>query len=305
MAKSIEQILRGYFNGPKDRKSDAKPGTEDQTRDWKVTGKKFMTGSESLVAELKTRKALLLNRIDERTKERKLEWDTQILPRLEMAPKDYPWRKKVTADEQDSFAWRCIREKSDHQAHLTFKAMIQAFDMFVGPKCSRIVEAYENRDRQVFADFDDLYDYIAGTIGKIDGIGTLTVYDTAKRFGHCLNHPLRPERFIYLNCGAFRGANNVLKGRMKVRNKMDASIFQELFGDVPVIFLENILCHYEDEFPENIQPSGPEIKKLVEDLRRNGKFDIEAIEDTLQPVGRMIEALDRRAILFPNKRIDY
>jgi hypothetical protein len=88
-------------------------------------------------------------------------------------------------------------------------------------------------------DFAQLYNVIKKS--KINGIGDLTIYDTAHRIGKHLE--ILPNK-VYIHCGTKIGAERILKN--KIRNKfIDKSMFKK-FSDLTCEEIEDILCIYKD-----------------------------------------------------------
>jgi len=92
--------------------------------------------------------------------------------------------------------------------------------------------------------FDDLMTIVESE--KSEGIGELTIYDTATRIGAYLN--LFPDR-VYLHSGTRKGARNLL-GRLNGRKHLT-------IGDFPFEIqrhgltaseIEDILCIFKDNF---------------------------------------------------------
>ena len=97
-----------------------------------------------------------------------------------------------------------------------------------------------------FNDFEELYDFIKSVIGEIKGIGSLTVYDTAKRIGLLLDTPIYPKMYVYLAAGAKKGAESLL-GKKDLHFREPIDYFKPHFGTLPSIFIEDMLCIFENE----------------------------------------------------------
>lgn len=92
--------------------------------------------------------------------------------------------------------------------------------------------------------FDEIYDFVFS--GKIRGIGSLAVYDTAFRIGLYLK---KTPNKVYLHCGARAGALNL---QLPISGKKTL-----LQSDFPLPFrspsikpfeIEDILCNYKNDF---------------------------------------------------------
>lgn len=99
-----------------------------------------------------------------------------------------------------------------------------------------------------FLDFEELYEAVKQLIGGVNGIGLVTIYDTARRIGHLLSNPIYPYAYVYLhyNC-VNKSAESVLK-KKHLRYREPAQIFIAEFGTLPSIYIEDILCTYSDVF---------------------------------------------------------
>lgn len=90
--------------------------------------------------------------------------------------------------------------------------------------------------------FDELHTLVRRTIGRIRGIGPLTIYDTAHRIGAYLG--LRPE-FVYLHAGVRSGAKAL--GLDYRAHKLPMSVLPEAFHRLLPEQVEDCLCIYRDE----------------------------------------------------------
>ncbi len=99
-----------------------------------------------------------------------------------------------------------------------------------------------------YNNFEVLYNDVRNAIGKIKGIGDLTIYDTALRLGFIMFPIVLPEEYIYLARGAKRGAENLLGKAVHYREHF--SIFTPYFGNLSSHFIEDFLC-IMDEFLSN------------------------------------------------------
>lgn len=139
----------------------------------------------------------------------------------------------------------CVCQRHGHQYCISQIAVNDATDALLKSEfndvngCAPFVQ--NNKLFDDFADFEQLYDFVASVISGIVGIGPLTVYDTAKRIGHLFNEPIYPKQYVYLSAGAMDGAT-VLLGTNILKFREPASLFKPFFGDLPSIFVEDVLC---------------------------------------------------------------
>lgn len=144
----------------------------------------------------------------------------------------------------------CVCDRHGHQYCISDDAVKDAVEKLMDGKCTiggmtttPFIDA--NNKFVQFDDFEELYHFVKNTIGSITGIGPLTVYDTAKRIGHLLKEPVYPSQYVYLSAGAARGAKELLGYSPLFREP--TSKFTPFFGTFPSIFIEDILCIFEDE----------------------------------------------------------
>lgn len=142
----------------------------------------------------------------------------------------------------------CVCWRHGHQYCLKATAIIEAVDALMKSIITSTGQPFiiKNKINDNFSDFEELYDFIRSIIGNINGIGLLTVYDTAKRIGHLFETPIYPKQYVYLAAGAADGAINLLKvSSLKFREPID--LFKPYFGTLPSIFIEDILCIFKKE----------------------------------------------------------
>jgi hypothetical protein len=91
--------------------------------------------------------------------------------------------------------------------------------------------------------FHDLYERVAGIIGSVPGVGSLTVYDTALRIGARLR--LSPDH-VYLHAGTRKGARRLgLDATAEYLRREDLP--REL-RVLPAQAVEDVLCIFEPHF---------------------------------------------------------
>lgn len=91
------------------------------------------------------------------------------------------------------------------------------------------------------ASFNELYNAVKAR--KVDGVGDLTLYDTALRIGAYLK--IQPD-MVFLHCGAKKGAKNLgiaLRGRRSISVDELPSAFRKLKPHE----IEDCLCIYQED----------------------------------------------------------
>lgn len=124
-------------------------------------------------------------------------------------------------------------KRHSHQRRIPQRALVQARDRLLKanlPACKT---------------FHQLHDVVAQTIGRIRGIGDLTIYDIATRVGAFLS--LEPDR-VYLHRGTREGAGYLLSvaGRQWVWPRELPSAFLELRPRE----IEDCLCIFKRQLKE-------------------------------------------------------
>lgn len=158
----------------------------------------------------------------------------------------------------------CVCNRHGHQYCIPNTAVDDAVNalmdsMFVRADIIATPFISGNKISEVFEDFDELYDFISMVISGIQGIGPLTVYDTAKRIGHLFSFPIYPKSYVYLAAGAMDGAKALLKAK-NLRFREPIHKFAPFFGTFPSIFIEDMLCIYKKVFANcSIDPISKEI----------------------------------------------
>ena len=152
----------------------------------------------------------------------------------------------------DDVLKKCICNRHGHQYCISESAVNDAIkalnqSIFTNSSLENVPFIQKDRIYEGFIDFEELYDFIHSVIGNINGIGPLTIYDTARRIGHLLRSPIYPEMYVYLSAGAKEAAENLLsKKPLKFREPI--CLFTPFFGTFPSIFIEDILCIFKDQF---------------------------------------------------------
>lgn len=146
-----------------------------------------------------------------------------------------------------------------------------------------------------YKDFEDLYDTVKTVIGNnCKGVGLLTCYDIAKKLSGIFNPPIYPDRKVYLQSGALKGAYN-LTGDAKYTKK--AQVIEDtnltlgpLLKSLSSIDIENFLCIFKsvlvkDGVDSNI-PFNPFCCDLhVRNLNPNLQKKVRALAKQLEAQG--------------------
>ena len=93
--------------------------------------------------------------------------------------------------KRDCLLYFCV--KGAHQFRMRERDVMDAVDAL---KKNSILSG-------TYKDFEDLYYAVEKSISKCNGIGDLTVYDTAFRIGYLLN--VKPQTYAYLYAGGYEG----------------------------------------------------------------------------------------------------
>lgn len=104
--------------------------------------------------------------------------------------------------------------------------------------------------------FDELFSFVESCIGDVDGIGELTVYDTALRIGAKLN--LEPGR-VYLHRGTREGARRLGIGSSDLSIPIDR--LPPPLRKLKAREIEDVLCIYKDDFGVNELQAGASLKQ--------------------------------------------
>ena len=115
---------------------------------------------------------------------------------------------------------------------------------------AKVKEPLLRLSRRKFVDFDVLHDVVNETIdhmksiGQIEGIGPLTIYDTALRLGAFRG--VLPDR-VYLHAGTLKGVKN-LGLIVGTKKSLAMSELPPEFRKLEAYEVENCLCIYKDHF---------------------------------------------------------
>ncbi len=102
-------------------------------------------------------------------------------------------------------------------------------------------------------DFDALFQLIKEISSNIDGIGSLSIYDTALRLGSHLN--MTPD-FIYIHAGTKTGFKALMDEKCD-KEYIEMKIFRTIpnLYKLEPIYLEDILCIYKKTFKKLKSPT--------------------------------------------------
>lgn len=152
----------------------------------------------------------------------------------------------------DDVLKKCVCNRYGHQYCIPESAVNDAVEAlkrskFINSSLKEVPFIQKGKIYEAFIDFEELYDFIHSVIGNINGIGELTIYDTARRIGHLLKTPIYPEMYVYLSAGAKEAAEHLLR-KKPLKYREPICLFTPFFGTFPSIFIEDILCIFKDKF---------------------------------------------------------
>ena len=158
----------------------------------------------------------------------------------------------------DKILTRCVCDRNGHQYCTSNTAINEAVTKF---KNSTVIQSdlkevpffYGDKVIANFKDFEELYDFTKSVIGNINGIGPLTIYDTARRIGHLLDSPIYPKMYVYLSAGAEEGAK-ILLNTTHVDFRESIDLFRPIFGTLGSIYIEDMLCIFKNRFTKTPTP---------------------------------------------------
>lgn len=151
----------------------------------------------------------------------------------------------------------CVRGlyTNGHQWCVKKSAVIDAVN-------SLLYGQYVNKDRsycslfdaslslcEQISDFEELYDVIKQLIGSINGIGFVTLYDTAKHIGYLYNNQIMPQKYVYLHPSTNK-VNKAAKALLseKVDYRESLNCFSSFFPSLSSLQIEDILCCFSQAF---------------------------------------------------------
>lgn len=159
-----------------------------------------------------------------------------------------PVLEKDLAYYKDSGTWaRAVERAARAERH---NGKMHPHQWHIGREnMAKVKEPLLRLSRRKFVDFDVLHDVVNETIdhmksiGQIEGIGPLTIYDTALRLGAFRG--VLPDR-VYLHAGTLKGVKNL--GLIVGTKKSLAMSELPEFGELEAYEVENCLCIYKDAF---------------------------------------------------------
>ena len=82
-----------------------------------------------------------------------------------------------------------------------------------------------NRVYNKFVDFEELYEAVRQLIGSVNGIGYVTLYDTARRLGYLLPEPIFPVAYVYLHYNKVnKTAESILNRKLTEKEDVDGTV---------------------------------------------------------------------------------
>lgn len=134
---------------------------------------------------------------------------------------------------------RCLTGNHFKCLHLTASERTKLIGTTVTALCKAKILMFKG------GDFEDLYNELQKTIGGINQIGPLVLYDTSKMIGHVLG--IEPSTYVYVQSGAKEGAK-ILLGKKRMGRKLPTIVFNKLFPGEKSIYIEDMLCIYKKDF---------------------------------------------------------
>ncbi len=180
------------------------------------------------------------------------------LQTYEQVVQDYigAWRER-SAEELKNFQTRPTLDKAIEYAGLAKKPNGKRFDHQRRRRPAALHHATASlmnakAELQACRDFDELVQLVHDTIGPIQDIGPLMIYDTALRLGAFLGH--EPTK-VYLHAGTKDGAKVLgLDGRATC---LPVSVFPKAFHRLRPHEIEDCLCLYKTVLRKIATARGP------------------------------------------------
>ena len=176
----------------------------------------------------------------------------------------------------------CVRGlyKTGHQKRVKEDAIDEAVEKLMtnkfrdhnrGLNC-RLVSG--NRVYNKFVDFEELYEAVRQLIGSVNGIGYVTLYDTARRLGYLLPEPIFPVAYVYLHYNKVnKAAESILNRRLQYREPATSFVCE--FGTFPSICIEDILCIFNGVLIKDVKEK-EDVDGTVETFKKNNWRNINA-----------------------------
>lgn len=131
----------------------------------------------------------------------------------------------------------------DHQWYLRFPSR--------QPIVNTMAKKLEKIEEEVFADFEQLIDYVEAR--KVPYFGDTSVYDFSLRYGWNHSPQLRPKEYVYVHSKPRKAAKHLLergylKEIKKLHRKMKLEKYKELLlPGMTAHDVENFLCLYHEQ----------------------------------------------------------
>lgn len=167
-----------------------------------------------------------------------------------------------------------------HQKRLSVDAINEAVDNIIKGKFvdhfsgKRIPLVSRGHFYRKFIDFEELYEAVKQLIGNVNGIGYVTIYDTARRIGYLLSEPIFPIAYVYLHYNKVNAAASAIYNR-KLNYREPTLTFACEFKCLPSICIEDLLCIYSHVFIDVVNEDSDvdgTVKKFSKTNWRNKKL---------------------------------
>lgn len=176
----------------------------------------------------------------------------------------------------------CVRGlyTTGHQKRVKEDAISEAVDKLMTNKIRDHNRGQEyrlvtrNRVYNKFVDFEELYEAVRQLIGGVNGIGYVTLYDTARRLGYLLSDPIFPVAYVYLHYNKVnKAAESILNRKLQYRETATSFVCE--FGTFPSICIEDILCIFDDVLIKDVEEKD-DVDGTVERFKKNNWRNINA-----------------------------
>jgi hypothetical protein len=101
-------------------------------------------------------------------------------------------------------------------------------------------------------DFEELHHRVKQSIGSVEGIGALAIYDISLRIGCSLRPAIVPRKYVYIHWNKVRNAAKALFPNEKFKNnRIEAVKFKTIIPCYPAMEIEHALCVYSKKIVNN------------------------------------------------------
>jgi hypothetical protein len=102
------------------------------------------------------------------------------------------------------------------------------------------------------ADFEELYRRVEQSIGSVNGIGALAVYDISLRIGCSLRPVIIPQKYVYTHGNEVeKAAVALLPDEDFKDHRIEAVKFKSILPCYSAMEIEHALCVYSEEITKN------------------------------------------------------